>query len=30
MYDFTTWHRRVGIGAEKWAAIEGAGISDPM
>ena len=29
MYDFTTWHRRVGIGAEKWEAIERAGITDP-
>ena len=29
MYDFSTWHRRVGIGAEKWDAIERAGITDP-
>lgn len=29
MYDFTTWHRRMGIGAEKWAALETDGVSDP-
>lgn len=29
MYDFTTWHRRTGIGAEKWEAIERDGVTNP-